>query len=41
MPSFWGMFAAEVRHRAAGDGSFLLPDASIVKGAADGARKDG
>ena len=24
---FWGTFAAEVRHRAAGDGSFLLPGA--------------
>jgi len=28
---FWGMFAAEVRHRAAGDGSFLLPGGQIVK----------
>ena len=25
---FWGMFAAEVRHRAADDGSFLLPAAT-------------
>jgi hypothetical protein len=28
---FWGMFVAEVRHRAADDGSFLLPAAHSVK----------
>jgi hypothetical protein len=30
---FGEMLAAEIRYRAAGDGSFLLPGGRIVKGA--------
>jgi hypothetical protein len=35
------MLAAEIRHRAAGDGSFLLPAGRTVKGAGIGDQEIG